>query len=265
MKWGTFAHSCPVPDCKPAPPKILMKGRQVLPSSQALFHPPIAMSERHPAYSPDHVAHSDVHWNRTSQNQAYLSSNTYAPSAYGSPPMHNHSYPYPPNPQQPTTGYPPVSRNASYPPPSVHSSLIQPASFPSQSGYMQTSNTSRPGYGHTANVSLVQGYTSMPPASNPYVPPQMMMANTGSPQVQYPASPQRPYACDMCALSFNRQHDLKRHRETHSGEKPFLCNGGCGKTFTRKDALKRHQVRAHRSSDDPCCSLFDPACEEMRF
>jgi len=53
----------------------------------------------------------------------------------------------------------------------------------------------------------------------------------------------RPFACDMCALSFNRKHDLKRHQETHSGENPFLCNGGCGKTFTRKDALKRHQVR----------------------
>ncbi|EED77058.1 predicted protein, partial [Postia placenta Mad-698-R] len=52
---------------------------------------------------------------------------------------------------------------------------------------------------------------------------------------------QRPFSCDMCALSFNRQHDLKRHRDTHTGEKPFQCNGGCGKTFTRKDALKRHQ------------------------
>lgn len=71
--------------------------------------------------------------------------------------------------------------------------------------------------------------------------PQM----AGYPQplsMQYPASPNRPFSCDMCALSFNRQHDLKRHRETHSGEKPFLCNGGCGKMFTRKDALKRHQV-----------------------
>lgn len=60
---------------------------------------------------------------------------------------------------------------------------------------------------------------------------------------QVPASPQRPFPCDMCALSFNRQHDLKRHKETHTGERPYLCNGGCGKTFTRKDALKRHQVR----------------------
>lgn len=62
--------------------------------------------------------------------------------------------------------------------------------------------------------------------------------------MQYPASPPRPFACDMCALSFNRQHDLKRHRDTHSGDKPFLCES-CGKTFTRKDALKRHQVKGH--------------------
>ncbi|KAJ7091151.1 hypothetical protein C8R44DRAFT_647447 [Mycena epipterygia] len=59
----------------------------------------------------------------------------------------------------------------------------------------------------------------------------------GSHYSDYPASPSRPFSCDMCALSFNRQHDLKRHRETHTGEKPYLCNGGCGKTFTRKDAL----------------------------
>lgn len=82
-----------------------------------------------------------------------------------------------------------------------------------------------------------------PPHSPPQYHPQMAYGQPMSNGMQYPASPNRPFCCDMCALSFNRQHDLKRHRETHSGEKPFLCNGGCGKTFTRKDALKRHQVR----------------------
>ncbi|KAJ7701225.1 hypothetical protein B0H17DRAFT_897782, partial [Mycena rosella] len=51
----------------------------------------------------------------------------------------------------------------------------------------------------------------------------------------------RPYPCDICALSFDRHHDLKRHKDTHVGERPYVCNGGCEKTFTRKDALKRHQ------------------------
>ncbi|TCD71253.1 hypothetical protein EIP91_011731 [Steccherinum ochraceum] len=84
-----------------------------------------------------------------------------------------------------------------------------------------------------------QGSMSSIPASQ--YPPQVAFNQQGD-SSQYPASPQRPFSCDMCALSFNRQHDLKRHRDTHTGEKPFLCNGGCGKTFTRKDALKRHQL-----------------------
>ena len=85
-----------------------------------------------------------------------------------------------------------------------------------------------------------QGY-GVPSTSSekeqPYPIPQTIGISS-----DYTTSPGRPYSCDLCALSFNRQHDLKRHRETHTGEKPYLCNGGCGKTFTRKDALKRHQV-----------------------
>lgn len=123
--------------------------------------------------------------------------------------------------------------------------------YPSQNG--MSSSDPRPAYTHNRSLSLPQqGYPSPSMSSNraygthdsPH--PQMVVQD-----VQYPASPQRPFACDMCALSFNRQHDLKRHRETHSGEKPFLCNGGCGKTFTRKDALKRHQVRPSSCRTSP--------------
>ncbi|MCJ1443928.1 MAG: hypothetical protein MMC23_004428 [Stictis urceolatum] len=55
------------------------------------------------------------------------------------------------------------------------------------------------------------------------------------------AQPQndRPFKCDQCPQSFNRNHDLKRHKRIHLAVKPFPC-GHCDKSFSRKDALKRH-------------------------
>jgi len=58
---------------------------------------------------------------------------------------------------------------------------------------------------------------------------------------QAPPNPQndRPFKCDQCPQSFNRNHDLKRHKRIHLAVKPFPC-GHCEKSFSRKDALKRH-------------------------
>lgn len=47
----------------------------------------------------------------------------------------------------------------------------------------------------------------------------------------------RPFKCDQCPQSFNRNHDLKRHKRIHLAVKPFPCNH-CDKSFSRKDALK---------------------------
>ena len=48
---------------------------------------------------------------------------------------------------------------------------------------------------------------------------------------------ERPFKCDQCPQSFNRNHDLKRHKRIHLAVKPFPC-GFCDKSFSRKDALK---------------------------
>ena len=47
----------------------------------------------------------------------------------------------------------------------------------------------------------------------------------------------RPFRCDQCPQSFNRNHDLKRHKRIHLAIKPYPC-GECDKAFSRKDALK---------------------------
>ena len=48
---------------------------------------------------------------------------------------------------------------------------------------------------------------------------------------------ERPFKCDQCPQSFNRNHDLKRHKRIHLAVKPFPCMH-CDKSFSRKDALK---------------------------
>lgn len=54
---------------------------------------------------------------------------------------------------------------------------------------------------------------------------------------QIPPGGERPFHCDQCPQSFNRNHDLKRHKRIHLSVKPFPC-GHCEKSFSRKDALK---------------------------
>ncbi|KAE9411238.1 hypothetical protein BT96DRAFT_911866 [Gymnopus androsaceus JB14] len=139
-------------------------------------------------------------------------------------PSHSHSHHSPTSPTAHTHGH---SHNHS-------------VSHPYEQPYVQSSSYPSQGRARSHSHSQMSPYESaMPPQS--HYPPQVPLSPSTS-MTHYAASPSRPFACDLCSLSFNRQHDLKRHRETHTGEKPYLCNGGCGKTFTRKDALKRHQL-----------------------
>ncbi|KAI5851281.1 hypothetical protein DFP73DRAFT_471406 [Morchella snyderi] len=68
--------------------------------------------------------------------------------------------------------------------------------------------------------------------------PHTMMSHHHHQQQQ---QAERPYKCDQCPQSFNRNHDLKRHKRIHLAVKPFPCSN-CEKSFSRKDALKRHRL-----------------------
>ena len=50
----------------------------------------------------------------------------------------------------------------------------------------------------------------------------------------------RPFQCRICLKQFYRVHDLDRHQGCHGREKTQHCS--CGKSFFRKDALRRHIV-----------------------
>ncbi|TEB37399.1 hypothetical protein FA13DRAFT_1726490 [Coprinellus micaceus] len=171
----------------------------------------------------DYYASSPVSSSSTGASSPYYATSPISPTGSESPYSSRHSQP--PRPTS-TRDYPEHQYSSSY-------------AYSSHGGHHPTGHP----YGRPRSHSQAYSDDQHTPSPIHYAPQQIPLtpAMPLSPAA-YPSSPSRPFACDMCALSFNRQHDLKRHRETHSGEKPFLCNGGCGKTFTRKDALKRHQV-----------------------
>lgn len=80
--------------------------------------------------------------------------------------------------------------------------------------------------------------------ANPYHHPGHALPHhsmySGAPNSQH----DRPYRCDICPQSFNRNHDLKRHKRIHLAIKPYPCEY-CDKAFSRKDALKVSSYLCH--------------------
>jgi hypothetical protein len=125
-----------------------------------------------------------------------------------------------------------ASQPPSMPPTSAPMGQYSPYATPSQPIPM-----GRPSYAQhpSASIAISGSYgQSFMPSSSPHSPgagspesplsPLAHYAYSQSPPSDaagpYAASQQRPYACDLCVLSFSRQHDLKRHRDTHSGMSP---------------------------------------------
>jgi uncharacterized Zn-finger protein len=93
------------------------------------------------------------------------------------------------------------------------------------------------------NVNSQNGQMAMvgsmiPPVYNSgYTANNQSLYGNQQPQGGQPPTVERPFKCDQCPQSFNRNHDLKRHKRIHLAVKPFPCNH-CDKSFSRKDALK---------------------------
>jgi uncharacterized Zn-finger protein len=128
------------------------------------------------------------------------------------------------------------------PMPSIPSNNPQHSPYPYQrpppSGYQPGpapvfSNVQNP----NGQLSLVGVHPGMMPGFNSGHAAAMPHFMGGHPPHQQQATNDRPFKCDQCPQSFNRNHDLKRHKRIHLAVKPFPCNH-CDKSFSRKDALK---------------------------
>ncbi|CRG88855.1 hypothetical protein PISL3812_05890 [Talaromyces islandicus] len=105
----------------------------------------------------------------------------------------------------------------------IMTNLHNPSGHMSLVGNMQTGLMPNFTSGHLASMQhMYGGHASHHPGHGQPAPPN-----------------DRPFKCDQCPQSFNRNHDLKRHKRIHLSVKPFPCTH-CEKSFSRKDALKRH-------------------------
>ncbi|OCF42813.1 hypothetical protein I317_03415 [Kwoniella heveanensis CBS 569] len=139
-------------------------------------------------------------------------------------------------------------RAGAYPSPYYTTPYSQPTSADMPRSLSYPSNYSQPYPSYLPSMSAPSTIQQpgLPPLMrhNTMAAPTMGMDMRQGPSLGYSFANRlplvdRPFKCDECVQSFNRNHDLKRHKRIHLSVKPFGCDK-CGKTFSRKDALRRH-------------------------
>ncbi|KAH9372841.1 hypothetical protein HPB48_012746 [Haemaphysalis longicornis] len=83
---------------------------------------------------------------------------------------------------------------------------------------------------------------------------------------QPPARDNRSYECDVCFMRFTQFANMRRHKLSHSGIRPFECRL-CLRRFFRKDHLVEHTVRKHskqRPLRCPFCAKTFPSVPMLK-
>ncbi|KAI0476236.1 hypothetical protein GGR56DRAFT_460374 [Xylariaceae sp. FL0804] len=95
-------------------------------------------------------------------------------------------------------------------------------------------------------VSLTPSSGANPWQHHHYISPSSAAA--------FPQSQDR-YICQTCNKAFSRPSSLRIHSHSHTGEKPFKCpHAGCGKAFSVRSNMKRHERGCHNFDDNSSAS-----------
>lgn len=209
------------------------------PQHHAMAHAMMAPAPGHGGPAPPHLPSNDPYMTKSSSAPAYGSMQPLASPTGGGGGSYSTAYN--------GSAHPP--RVASNPHPSPH--LAYPRqpwpsySLPAMTGPVRT------------NVHHPNSPMSLVGSLQPGIMPEFNSGYVASMQHLYPhpghggpgPTNDRPFKCDQCPQSFNRNHDLKRHKRIHLSVKPFPCTH-CDKSFSRKDALKRHILVKGCGKDD---------------
>jgi uncharacterized Zn-finger protein len=228
-------------DGLPGPPPYDQSVHQPFSGGSAPSNPPSLPSQAPPPHG-------------TMLNSHNLASSQAPPPATGPAPVDHYAHSRPP----PTPAYyspastPHQSTFSSYPPqpsPTQHSPTTAPGQARQLPSHGLPSGMAHPqpyrGYpsypSHAmagpimSNITNPGGQMSLVPGMS--MPGYSHMGHHMYTHGQPPPQAERPFKCDQCPQSFNRNHDLKRHKRIHLAVKPFPCTF-CDKSFSRKDALK---------------------------